>query len=115
LQEKVYEEMTRIFDGSDRQPTKEDLEQMKYLERVIKETLRLYPSGFALGRVTETDVQIGELQNVVSEGNQLIYLVCFSKAKLLRYLIVGMFLKTSNSIPVFSIKTILAYIAAFKY
>jgi cytochrome P450 len=61
LQEKVYEEMTRIFDSSDRRPTKEDLEQMKYLERVIKETLRLYPSASAVGRQTETDVQIGEL------------------------------------------------------
>jgi cytochrome P450 len=68
LQEKVYEEMTRIFEGSDRQPTKEDLEQMKYLDRVIKETLRLYPSAFVIGRQTETDVQIGELRNVVSES-----------------------------------------------
>jgi len=67
LQEKVYEEMTTIFEGSDRRPSKEDLEQMKYLERVIKETLRLYPSASSVGRLTETDVQIGELRNVVSE------------------------------------------------
>jgi cytochrome P450 len=67
LQEKVYEEMTRIFEVSDRRPTKEDLEQMKYLERVIKETLRLYPSASSVGRLIEKDVQIGELRNVVSE------------------------------------------------
>jgi cytochrome P450 len=65
LQEKVYEEMTRIFEDSDRQPTKEDLEQMKCLDRVIKETLRLYPSASAIGRTTETDFQIGELRNAV--------------------------------------------------
>ena len=68
LQEKVYEEMTTIFEGSDRRPTKEDLEQMKYLERVIKETLRLYPITVALARLTEKDVQIGELRNAVSES-----------------------------------------------
>ena len=67
LQEKVYEEMTRIFEGSDRRPTKEDLEQMKYLDTVIKETLRLYPTVAAISRRTETDVQIGELRNAVSE------------------------------------------------
>ena len=67
LQEKVYEEMTRIFEVSDRQPTKEDLEQMTYLDRVIKETLRLYSSSVSVGRLTETDVQIGEFRKVVSE------------------------------------------------
>jgi len=65
LQEKVYEEMTRIFEVSDRRPTKEDLEQMKYLDSVIKETLRLYPSVSSVGRLTEKDVQIGELRNIV--------------------------------------------------
>jgi len=68
LQEKVYEEMTTIFEGSDRRPTKEDLEQMKYLERVIKETLRLYPIVAAISRLTETDFQIGELRKAVSES-----------------------------------------------
>jgi cytochrome P450 len=62
LQEKVYEEMTGIFEGSVRRPTKEDLEQMKYLDRVIKETLRLYPSASSMSRITETDVEIGELR-----------------------------------------------------
>jgi cytochrome P450 len=54
--------MTTIFEGSDRRPTKEDIEQMKYLDRVIKETLRLYPSASSMSRITETDLQIGELR-----------------------------------------------------
>ena len=75
LQEKVYEEMTAIFEGSDRRPTKEDLEQMKYMDRVIKETLRLYPSASSMSRITETDLQIGELGIAFFGCTRFIFLV----------------------------------------
>ena len=74
MQEKVYEEMTTIFEGSDRRPTKEDLEQMTYLERVVKETLRLYPSAPAMSRITETDFQIGEFRIAYSVCTSFILL-----------------------------------------
>ncbi|KAK7863477.1 hypothetical protein R5R35_010513 [Gryllus longicercus] len=59
VQEKVAEELQAIFQGSDRPPSMQDLAEMKYLERVIKETLRLYPSVPIIGRHVTQDVQIG--------------------------------------------------------
>lgn len=59
IQEQVYQEQKEIFGDSDRSPTMQDLAEMKCLERVIKESLRLYPSvPFILRTLTE-DVSVG--------------------------------------------------------
>ncbi|XP_026328888.1 cytochrome P450 4C1-like [Hyposmocoma kahamanoa] len=43
VQEKVYQELYDVFGDSDRPLVKEDLLKLKHLERVVKESLRLYP------------------------------------------------------------------------
>ncbi|XP_021942004.1 cytochrome P450 4C1-like [Zootermopsis nevadensis] len=43
IQNNVYEELKQIFQGSDRPAKMKFLSEMKYFERVIKESLRLYP------------------------------------------------------------------------
>jgi cytochrome P450 len=55
----VCKELDHIFQGSDRSTTMHDLNEMKYLERVIKEALRLYPSVPFIGRVLKEDTKIG--------------------------------------------------------
>jgi len=43
-----------------RPPTYEDLQQMEYLERVIKETLRIFPPLPVFGRSLDQEMKIGE-------------------------------------------------------
>jgi cytochrome P450 family 4 len=62
IQEKVMNEINSIFGDSDRDATFADTLEMKYLERVIMETLRLYPPVPIIARKLNQDVLL------VSEG-----------------------------------------------
>ncbi|GBM99130.1 Cytochrome P450 4V2 [Araneus ventricosus] len=59
VQEKVHEELDQIFgDDTERDVNTDDLKDMKYLDRVLKESQRLYPSVPIIGRQTSEDTTI---------------------------------------------------------
>jgi cytochrome P450 family 4 len=58
IQEKVMDEQRRIFGNTNRLVTFNDTLEMKYLERVIMETLRLYPPVPVIARKVNEDVRL---------------------------------------------------------
>ena len=61
VQQKVFDEIVSVF-GNDlkKQATISDLNDLKYLDLVIKETLRLHPSVGLFGRKALEEVEISK-------------------------------------------------------
>ncbi|XP_029664885.1 cytochrome P450 4C1-like, partial [Formica exsecta] len=59
-QEKVHEELEEVFKDSKTPASVKELSQLMYLDRIIKETLRLFPSVPVISRKLAEDVKIGD-------------------------------------------------------
>ncbi|XP_011701419.1 PREDICTED: cytochrome P450 4C1-like isoform X1 [Wasmannia auropunctata] len=58
IQDCVRKEIDTVMQENGRKFTTKSLQSLSYLDRCIKETLRLYPSGYQISRVTGEDVKL---------------------------------------------------------
>lgn len=68
IQEKVIQELDEIFGDSDRPATFQDTLEMKYLERCLMETLRMYPPVPIIAREVKTDLKLASGDYIVPAG-----------------------------------------------
>nr|QUF59368.1 cytochrome p450 CYP4V24 [Brachionus angularis] len=62
VQKKLHQEIDMVFGDSKRPITNDDLHNLKYLDCVLKEILRLFPSVPFFGRCISEDTKVGDYQ-----------------------------------------------------
>lgn len=64
IQQKVFDEQQKMFGSTNRPATFNDTLEMKYLERVILETLRMFPPVPVIARRVNEDVKLGKIRRL---------------------------------------------------
>ncbi|CAK1603806.1 unnamed protein product [Parnassius mnemosyne] len=72
VQNKVYEELCEVFGDVSRPVTYEDLPKLKYLDAVIKETMRLYTPVPVVSRILDKDISLPSGLTLVKDSGALI-------------------------------------------
>lgn len=58
IQDRVYNELNEIYESTTTPSSTESISKLEYMEKVIKETMRLYPVAPFLGRECQADTKL---------------------------------------------------------
>lgn len=72
IQDKVFAELYEIFGDSDRPCTFQDTLEMKYFERCLMETLRMYPPVPIIARQVQEDIKLKSGPWTIPKGSSVI-------------------------------------------
>ncbi|XP_066154603.1 cytochrome P450 4g15-like isoform X2 [Euwallacea fornicatus] len=85
IQDKVMQELNEIFQGSDRPATFADTLEMKYLERCLLETLRLFPPVPIIARQLQQEIKLVSDTNIILPAGATIIVAQFGVHRLEEY------------------------------
>ncbi|KAI4456042.1 cytochrome p450 [Holotrichia oblita] len=71
IQAKLREEIRRVLKKHNGEITYDAIQEMKYMEQVINETMRLYPIAPAIGRVCTQDYKMPSTNLVIEKGTKV--------------------------------------------
>ncbi|CAB3260819.1 unnamed protein product [Arctia plantaginis] len=74
VQEKIYQELQEVFGDSKRPIVPEDLPRLKYLDAVIRESLRLYPPVPVIVRKVENEITLPSGETLVKGTGILVHI-----------------------------------------
>jgi cytochrome P450 len=74
VQETIQEELDQVFPCASQEITLDNLRQLKYLEAVVKESLRLFPSVTFIGRRLTQGVSLQEARKTRREGEEITHI-----------------------------------------
>ncbi|XP_073974530.1 cytochrome P450 6a2-like isoform X1 [Rhodnius prolixus] len=72
IQKKVYEEIIEVLEKHEGQFTYQAIKEMKYLNQIFSETLRMHPPAPALNRKSTKDYQIPDTNIIIPGGTTIL-------------------------------------------
>lgn len=73
IQEEAFEELRSIYVSQDEETTFKHIQKLHVLDRILKESMRLFPIGYLIGRTPTADIPLSSC--VIPKGIKITILI----------------------------------------